>query len=445
MAQLTPETLINRENQIPELPPVNEEQQKAIDDFFRFMLEPDAKEMHLTGPAGVGKTFTLNKIMSEGMERYENACGLLGIEQTIFHIELTATTNKAADVLKIATNKPARTIHSYMGFKIREDYETGETKITISNNQEIKSNTLIIIDEASMIDYKLYELIMKYTHKCKFLYTGDHCQMAPVFENLSKIYNNKMYFAELKKPMRNASQPALMDLCQQWRETVETGVFKPILPVPGVIDYYDDNQMEQVINDIFVNNNNPDARIMCYSNARVKEYNQYIRDLRGLPAYFETDETLVNASAYQRGDIKMSVEEQIYIQNNPHIEKIQTVQGTEFDSYELLIKKPNGLPFTVYIPSYPDHFNSLIKHFANNKNWTGYFYLKQQFPDLRPKDASTVYKAQGSTYDTVIIDLDNISKCNHANQVARMMYVAVSRPKNKIILYGKLKDAYSGG
>lgn len=445
MAQLTADKLIEREKESSPVLLMTDEQSNAVDSFFHFMLEPEAKEMHLVGPAGTGKTFTLNKIMSEGMERYENACSLLGIEQTIFGIELTATTNKAAEVLHLATGKPATTIHSFMGFKVREDYETGETKITIGTDQQVKHNTLIIIDEASMIDYKLYDLLHKYTHNCKFLYTSDHCQMAPVFEEMSKIYTNKSFFSQLTKPMRNASQPALMDLCQQWRETVETGVFKPILPVPGIIEYYDGPAMEKAINDIFVNNDNPDVRIMCYSNNRVKEYNEYIRNLRGLPSYYEAGEHLVNASTYISGQQKLNVEEEVYVESNPYQQKVMTVQGIEFDTYLLNVIKSNGVRLSLNIPAYPKHFNDLIKYFAGNKNWSGYFYLKQQFPDLRPKYASTVYKAQGSTYDTVIIDLDNISKCNHANQVARMMYVAVSRPRNKIILYGKLKDAYAGG
>lgn len=427
----------------PDQPDPNEEQQQAIDDFFSFMLS-DETEYHLTGGAGVGKTFTLNIIMNDGMNRYEEACKLVGIEQTIFHMGLTATTNKAAAVLAHATGKPTSTIHSYMGFTVREDYETGETKVSVSNKTVIRKHELIIIDEASMIDYKLYELLKKYTFKCKFLYVGDHCQMAPVFEKKSRIYENQQFFANLKKPMRNAGQPALMDLCQQWRETVETGVFKPLVPVPGVIDLVDDATMEKEVNNTFLQLN-PDSRILCFRNEQVRDYNNYIRGLRGLPKWYEDDEVLISASAVTLGEVGISVEQELTVVKNPHIEKKQTVQGVEFDTYELLVKKEYGTPFKVYIPSNYTHFNELVRFFANKKNWTAYFHLKQRYLDLRPKDASTVYKAQGSTYDSVFIDLDDINRCKHADQVARMMYVAVSRPRNRVILYGKLKPAYSGG
>ena len=43
-----------------------------------------------------------------------------------------------------------------------------------------------------------------------------------------------------------------------------------------------------------------------------------------------------------------------------------------------------------------------------------------------------------STYDKVFVDLDDISKCNSGNTIARMLYVACSRPKSKLYLIGDL-------
>lgn len=424
-------------------PNPTQDQQKALDDFFSFMIS-DATEYHLTGGAGVGKTFTLDLIMTEGMKRYEEACALFNVPQTISTMALTATTNKAAEVLANATKKPAVTIHTHMGFKVTEDYKTGETRITVKPGTMPKTNQLIIIDEASMIDSKLYELLGKYTHNCKFLYVGDHCQMAPVFEKLSKIYDNKQFFSNLIQPIRNAGQPALMDICSQFRETVETGVFKPIVPVPGVIDHVDGPTMEALVNQTFAASNSK-ARILCFRNAQVKAYNQYIRELRQLPDYFTEGEILVCANAYSSGTSTMNIEMELEVVKNHLKEEVKAVQGIEFNTYLLDLKKPNGAVITVNVPSDQEYFESLIKYFAGQKNWTAYFHLKNNYPDLRPRDASTVYKAQGSTYDMVFVDLDDISRCTHADQVARMLYVAVSRPKNRLILYGNLKPAYSGG
>jgi ATP-dependent exoDNAse (exonuclease V) beta subunit len=44
----------------------------------------------------------------------------------------------------------------------------------------------------------------------------------------------------------------------------------------------------------------------------------------------------------------------------------------------------------------------------------------------------------------VFIDLTNISTCHQVEQVARMMYVAVSRAKYRIFFYGQLAEKYGG-
>jgi exodeoxyribonuclease-5 len=72
------------------------------------------------------------------------------------------------------------------------------------------------------------------------------------------------------------------------------------------------------------------------------------------------------------------------------------------------------------------------------------FEIQEAFADLRPTHAATAYKAQGSTYGTVFIDLHNIGKCNIPSTVARMLYVAITRASNQVVLFGELPAKYSG-
>ena len=60
--------------------------------------------------------------------------------------------------------------------------------------------------------------------------------------------------------------------------------------------------------------------------------------------------------------------------------------------------------------------------------------------DLRPTFASTVNKAQGSTYDKVFIDLSDFKPMVHKDpiQLARLLYVAMSRAKYQVIFTGDL-------
>jgi ATP-dependent exoDNAse (exonuclease V) alpha subunit len=64
--------------------------------------------------------------------------------------------------------------------------------------------------------------------------------------------------------------------------------------------------------------------------------------------------------------------------------------------------------------------------------------IDSQWIDLRGAYASTVNKAQGSTFDRVFIDLDDIRRCNSGDQIARMLYVGVSRAKQQVFLTGDI-------
>ncbi|MGL5567505.1 MAG: ATP-binding domain-containing protein [Plesiomonas sp.] len=47
----------------------------------------------------------------------------------------------------------------------------------------------------------------------------------------------------------------------------------------------------------------------------------------------------------------------------------------------------------------------------------------------------TVHKSQGSTYDTVYVDTEDLYRCAAINikQYLKLMYVALSRASNKVI------------
>ena len=70
--------------------------------------------------------------------------------------------------------------------------------------------------------------------------------------------------------------------------------------------------------------------------------------------------------------------------------------------------------------------------------------LKEEFPDLRPREACTVHKSQGSSFDTVYIDADDLSTCTNIATAARLLYVAVSRSRNRVVFYGKLHKKLGG-
>lgn len=423
---------------------LNQGQQAAADGFFSFLFEQH-NEIIISGPGGVGKTYLMGYLIDAIMPRYISSCELMGIKPEYQSVIMTATTNKAAEVLGVQTSRPTQTIQSFLKLIVKDDYSTGVSTLTKARGWDIHKNVIIFIDEASMIDRPLLEFIRSSTHKCKIVYVGDHCQLAPVKETISPIYHQRLPFYELTEPMRNSEQPALMNLCSQLRRTVETGEFQPIKPVPGVVDYMSNAEMEAYINSEF-KNPNPKSRILAYTNNQVMDYNNYIRQLREYKEPYLQGETFINNSAVTLPDGMLSVEEELTITwLDSASEHITIEPGVTMEIIRATLRTPYSEEFEdIMLPVDKTHYRELTKYYQKLKNWNRYYYLKNKFPDLRARDSQTVHKSQGSTYETVIIDLSNLSTCHLPALVARLLYVAVSRAKTRIILFGTLAQKYGG-
>lgn len=422
---------------------LNKGQKAASEGVLQFLMNEEEDEFNISGGGGVGKTFLMGKLIDDTIPAYHRLCKILGEEVKYDEVYITALTNKAADVLSSAANRPCVTIHSLLRLTVKNDFSTGKTNIQRRRDWRPIHNKIIFIDECSMIDRALYKEIKDTTVNCKIIYVGDHCQLEPVAEQISPIYNQRIPFYELKEQMRNNGQPALQAICSQLRDTVETGVFKPIKVVPGVIDLLDNQGMETEIANYFTQQTH-DTRILAYSNQMVSAYNDHIRVIRNLPNEYTVGEYLVVNTALQIGRTNISVETEVEVLKLGDVFDHPMDDGAVLKMRNATLRTSLGDEFTAPIPIDRPHFFELKKYFSRKKNWSEFFYLNNNVPDLRPRDACTVHKSQGSTYKTTFIDLNNISQCRNPKTAARLLYVAFSRAKEKIFLYGPLADRFGG-
>ena len=415
--------------------------------FLRFLLNPKEKEFIISGAAGTGKTYLMRYLADETMRLYADACVLAGQNQLYTKIQMTATTNKAAEVLAQSIQKPTSTIHSFLKLRVMNNYTTGKTELKRTAQHQIITNTVIFIDECSFIDAALYREIMTSTENCKIVYVGDDKQLAPIFEQISKVYDHDVPIYQLTEQMRNSGQQALMDLAEQMRETVRTLEFNPITPVPGVIDHITrGSEQEKIFHNLFTD---PDhkGKVLAYTNNRVMDYNDYLRAHRGLGDRFVVGDNLVSNTAMDVGNGRLTIEQELHVvwvsdANSYHT--VDASDNTQLEVYEIKVEDKYGGSYSVKVPVDYKFYHQLVAYYKNQKNWPVYYRLGETIPDLRPKDAATVHKAQGSTYDYVIIDLDDISKVRKNDEAARMLYVAITRAKHRIYLFGSLADKYGG-
>ena len=145
------------------------DQVKAINGICKTLLnaKPNSHAIAvLTGPAGTGKTTIVKEIIDR-------------IEQTsmVTHIELCATTHRAAQVLKNIVGRPVYTGHAL--FKLRPTVtKNGKESLKKVGICDVALNSIVIIDEASMIGNKFLEAIVDVVKErnLKLLFVGDPFQ-----------------------------------------------------------------------------------------------------------------------------------------------------------------------------------------------------------------------------------------------------------------------------
>jgi len=100
-------------------------------------------------------------------------------------------------------------------------------------------------------------------------------------------------------------------------------------------------------------------------------------------------------------------------------------------------------PFKVVDPSSKERFEAVLNKIAKSakfekdkaersKKWKTFFAVKELFVDVKYTYASTIHKLQGSTYETVYIDLRDLENIKDKDLMYRLLYVAVTRASTNI-------------
>lgn len=419
---------------------LNQEQRQAFQDVLNFINDPNQKFYRVSGGAGTGKSFFISKI-EQDILKHKNA------DVPLTYVAITATTNKAAAVLKNSMQHKRgeiQTIYSFMNLRVHNDFTTGEQRVVPTAKWDVHTNTLIIVDEASMVNRTLYDFIDKGTTKsCKILFVGDKNQLAPVKENISPVYTKQKGESFLLTPVRQQNQQALMDLADMAKDTVLTGKFHRIQEVPGVIDFVSGNQMKGIMEREY-HTEDPNRRILSYTNDRVRNYNLYVRELRGYTRNYEVGEMLTNNSAAELVDkTRLYTDQVVEVLERGEPYEQEVVPGGICDMVDLVVRDPDTFQiYNVTVTEDPNDREEVLKYWKSRKKWDRFFKFRDNHPDLRSVAASTTHKAQGSTYDEVIVDLADIGKCTQPEMAARLQYVALTRPKNRLYIRGQLPERF---
>ena len=260
------------------------EQDQAIRQFSLFLTDRHPHSLMLMrGCAGTGKTS-----LAGAFVRTLKALGQ--------KVVLMAPTGRAAKVFALNADSQANTIHR----RIYRSSTSISIATTFQLNENLHTDTLFIIDEASMIANSpasgsvfgsgcLLDDLVQYVYtgrNCRMMLIGDAAQLPPVGQEHSPAlqtqvmagYGLKVYECDLNEVLRQSAGSGILFNATLIRGYMEGGLlrirlqgFADIVVVPG-------NELIEQLNSSYSLVGIDDTMVVTRSNKRCNIYNQGIRN-----------------------------------------------------------------------------------------------------------------------------------------------------------------------
>lgn len=464
-----------------------DDQQKALDGLFDFIAKPfnpTAYAVGLIGAGGSGKTF-LTKYLIKNC-RY-----------SVSVIKCASSTHKACRVFAQAIGNVIKveTIQSVFGLRLDlklEDFNPDRPQFNPKGKIKLAEKRLLIVDEASMIPAGLVGYILKVCKgiECKVIFIGDDAQLAPVKEARSTAFNRCSKLFRLTQIVRQEDDNPLRDILNVLRDDVyhrTRNFINYVAKNVGKSFYNDANAgycicnrtafkelIDMSFHDEEFTKDTDMYRVISYTNACVNGWNTYIRN----QIILDADKDIIT-----RNDLIMSYETIVddfmetvinnseeYIINNivnfvdktygfkGFLVKFQMVHGGAITKPLFVIDHRDRYTIQMYDKT----VKNMISEAKNSKGgvrvskWKAYYTFKHNYllaanivdrfgnlvysRDIDYAFAITSHRAQGSTYRTVFIDVNDMIYDKNGNpyrnidDVNRRLYVAVSRASQDCIL-----------
>ena len=364
----------------------------------------------ITGGPGTGKTTIVKGIIS-----LFEAQGL--------KISLCAPTGRAAKRISDLTDRPAKTIH-----RLLEVMPGSRESLRFARNQD---NPLpcqvLIIDEFSMVDIVLFsQLITAVKPNCRIVLVGDSNQLPAVGPgNILKdlIESDIVPCVMLTEIFRQSQQSQIVVNAHN----INNG----IAPVSAgrdsdffFIDADGDKAEELLVQ--FVTARLPqaygfdsfeDIQVLCPSRKRrggTANLNVILQKSLNPPA-FNKKEINFNGIIFRECDKVMQ------IKNNYDLEYVKDDGNGDIGVF-------NG---DIGVIERIDTFNKLMYVRFEDRLYT---YTQEEFPQLEHSYAITVHKSQGCEFKAVVLCISDTAK---ELQYRNLLYTAITRAKNLLIIIGK--------
>lgn len=342
----------------------------------------------ITSPGGCGKS-TITRALVNIYTRHK------------FNVELLSPTGKATKRLEECAGRPAQTIHRFLN--VKSSVEDAEKVV-------IPENTVIIIDEASMLDIQLFaKLLESVNDTTKIILVGDNNQLPSVQAgNIlgDLIDSNVVNVCKLTTVMRQKQDSTILNYCTRVNEG------KPIIECNSKDFYYRqfDNAetLHRAILSAYTQEANKrksfrDLQVLTIYKKGMLGDTALNKELRDAVNVVDEDNTLFDFALNDKV---------MHIRNNYNKNVFNGEVGSviALDEDSLLV----------------DYSGKVVS------------YTAEDIDELQLAYSSTVHKAQGSEYPVVFVVVS--SDTSNFLLIRKILYTALSRGKERVYLFGLRGD-----
>lgn len=442
-------------------------QYQAFDDIIAF-FDPairDRRFMLLTGSAGTGKTYLSGKLAEYLQKAY--FCNIL----------LCAPTNKAVKVLKqtmqLTVGVDFSTIHSALG--LQEEIDNDGNLVFRNQKQsavKIGNYDYVILDEASMVDDALFNLLLRETQELgiKILFVGDKFQIPPVNYAESAVFKDDL------KAKHNIKEVELTAIIRQHHKNPIikfANLIKESLSNPKIISELTNMPEFQHLQQIqFIPKDKeillsvlrkhfltPDfdadadfCKVLAWTNDRVDKFNALIRKMKygaDAPQLVAGEKLIFDKPWMVNRKMAYGTNEEVTVKSFK-VESIELFDEV-FNYYNTVVCKEGSdttekMNISILQREYYPIYEK-VKQFlrdsalAQKKGseeakgwWATYYSFMEKFAQIKYNYAITVHKAQGSTYTNAVVANYDINSNFSVIERNRIKYTAVTRPKENLYI-----------
>lgn len=349
----------------------------------------------ITGGPGTGKTTIVKSIIS----MYQKVNDL-SYKELLQYLVLLAPTGRASKRLSEKSIYPASTIHSFLKW----NKENNKFLVNEYNRSDAK---IVIIDEASMVDFLLFDSLLKgLKNDCQIIMVGDYNQLPSVGPG------------QLLKDLIESEKIEVLYLTKLYRQKGDSSIIEFANNLNnGKLDIDLFNKKDDLVfisaNDI-VEKTIEICRKMnfsLYDNFQVLA--PMYKGLNGIDRLNKYLQEYLNPKDKNKKEIKIG--DQIYRENDKVLQLVNIPEEKIFNGDIGFIREINSKELII------DFDGIEIK------------YTPSSFNNFTLGYAISIHKSQGSEFDNVIVTVDN----SYGRMLyLKIYYTAVTRAKKNLYIIG---------